>query len=241
MRIHRRSIAGTAARFGTLLLPAALAAATYQWTGTVSDVWSNSNNWSPAGVPASGDDLVFPHNAIRKTTRNNLGNDFRPRSLRFTGATANYVVQGDRIRLNTVPGDTDPVRLIDEHTSGNLRFEADLSIAGALEFQVAGSLGFYGTLTGASLSKVRFTGSGSVETWGPLEGFIPISELPSFTVAGNTENSRRPPPTNSPCASAMTAPPAPPPPARSASSPWSRTNPQPSLLPPTSPSLPGNS
>jgi autotransporter-associated beta strand protein len=188
MRIHRRSIAGTAARFGTLLLPAALAAATYQWTGAVSDAWSNSNNWSPAGVPASGDDLVFPHNAIRKTTRNTLGNDFRPRSLRFTGATANYVVQGDRIHLSTAPGDNEVVRLIDEHTSGNLRFEADLSIAGNLEFQVAGSLGFYGTLTGASASRVRFTGSGSVETWGPLDAFFPVSELPSFTVAGNTEN-----------------------------------------------------
>jgi acetyl esterase/lipase len=35
-------------------------AASYSWTGTIGDHWSNPLNWSPPTVPAASDDLTFP-------------------------------------------------------------------------------------------------------------------------------------------------------------------------------------
>src|SRR5262249_17321735 len=34
-------------------------AANRNWTGAVNANWSEPNNWSPAGIPQSGDDLSF--------------------------------------------------------------------------------------------------------------------------------------------------------------------------------------
>lgn len=164
-------------------------AAVRTWTGATDSNWNKASNWSPAVVPVALDDLVFPHDAIRKTTYNNISEGFHAGSIRFAGSTANYVVQGLGIRLSVGTLDIDKVRFFDEHTVGNLRFEADLSLSGHVQFEAAGSLGFYGTVRGASGSSAWFRGAGSVSTWGPLEILPILSEVDSFTVAGNTENS----------------------------------------------------
>jgi acetyl esterase/lipase len=42
------------------------------WTGAVSGLWSNPNNWSPAQVPANGADLTLPDSAENKAMSNDL-------------------------------------------------------------------------------------------------------------------------------------------------------------------------
>ena len=37
-----------------------LLAATSSWTGATGSLWATGNNWSPAGPPATGDDILFP-------------------------------------------------------------------------------------------------------------------------------------------------------------------------------------
>jgi len=36
-------------------------AATKTWTGTTSSAWNNQANWSPSGVPGTGDDVIIPN------------------------------------------------------------------------------------------------------------------------------------------------------------------------------------
>lgn len=48
-----------------LLVSSSILATEKQWTGTVSSDWATADNWSPAGVPACGDNLVFGSSALR--------------------------------------------------------------------------------------------------------------------------------------------------------------------------------
>jgi hypothetical protein len=61
-----------------LVVANAQAATTYTWNGSASLLWSNSANWSPNGVPQSGDTLVFDTSAANAST-NDLppGTDLR--------------------------------------------------------------------------------------------------------------------------------------------------------------------
>jgi hypothetical protein len=55
-----------------LLLSAEAQATTYSWTGSANASWSNAGNWSPNGVPANGDTLIFPAGTANKTNTNDL-------------------------------------------------------------------------------------------------------------------------------------------------------------------------
>jgi hypothetical protein len=46
--------------FLCLLAACASHAASYTWNGSASELWSNPSNWTPAGVPQSGDSLTIP-------------------------------------------------------------------------------------------------------------------------------------------------------------------------------------
>jgi autotransporter-associated beta strand protein len=99
---------------GMLLVAAnSLPAATRTWTGDGgNDLWSNPNNWSPAGVPQDGDDLNFflqvcpyPNPCVPITVVNDL-NNLRAGRLRFgdpyvgNGAyLKEYIVNGNPLRL----------------------------------------------------------------------------------------------------------------------------------------------
>src|ERR1700682_4261001 len=48
------------------------ASQTSSWTGASDALWSNPNNWSPIGVPASGDSVAFPSGAAHLTNTNDL-------------------------------------------------------------------------------------------------------------------------------------------------------------------------
>jgi hypothetical protein len=56
----RRASNVLAASIVLLLIALPSSAITRTWTGVFSGAWSATGNWSPVGIPASGDSLVFP-------------------------------------------------------------------------------------------------------------------------------------------------------------------------------------
>ncbi len=71
-------------------------AATRTWTGAAGNLWSNVNNWSPAGAPVNGDTLTFPVGAA------NLGNTNDIAGLSVGGLTfsaGGYTLGGNAIVL----------------------------------------------------------------------------------------------------------------------------------------------
>src|SRR5688572_11166257 len=81
------------------------AAAANTWTGAdPSGYWSAPANWSPAGVPTNGNDLVFPGGLppADMVSTNDLTNSFF-RSITFSGASR-YTVRGNPITLTNSSG-----------------------------------------------------------------------------------------------------------------------------------------
>jgi autotransporter-associated beta strand protein len=74
-----------------------VSAATKIWTGATNSNWNTSSNWSPSGVPASGDDLVFPAWVTNKTLNNDItaGTSFNSLILKGVG----YTLSGNDITL----------------------------------------------------------------------------------------------------------------------------------------------
>lgn len=76
-----------------LIIPLNLFADTKTWQGTTSSM-STGSNWSPAGVPATNDDLVFPSAASNKTPNNDIGT-LTVGTMTFSGG--NYTLSGSPI------------------------------------------------------------------------------------------------------------------------------------------------
>ena len=66
-------------------------AATRTWNGSASAYWTNLANWQGGVLPGSGDDVVFPDSATRKTVTNTMDTPAL-HSVTFSGS--NYVLQG---------------------------------------------------------------------------------------------------------------------------------------------------
>src|SRR5262249_12352811 len=83
---ERRSVMKTIALVALLFaLAPPVHAITRTWTGNGSDnLWSTPANWSPTGAPQNGDDLVFPGQANRRSSVNDLAGR-RFMSLLFNG------------------------------------------------------------------------------------------------------------------------------------------------------------
>jgi len=100
------------------------AAITRSWTGSVSNNFSEPNNWSPAGVPAASDALVFP----AATLNNDLpaGTSLGP--LTFNGGA---ILSGNPL---TLTGDVtfDPSGFPTFNCSADLKIGATLTLGEAL-------------------------------------------------------------------------------------------------------------
>ena len=82
-------------------VPGARAATTNTWTGAdPSGNWSAPANWSPAGVPVNGNDLVFPVGLPPgdKVSTNDLTNSIF-RSIRFVQA-GGHTIRSDTANVN---------------------------------------------------------------------------------------------------------------------------------------------
>jgi hypothetical protein len=86
-------------RFAAIVFLAAASAAahatTFTWTGAANNLWSNAANWSPAGVPQSGDHLVFPYRNGFQAVENDLPSG-RAFSLQ-AAPNAYYEIRGNEI------------------------------------------------------------------------------------------------------------------------------------------------
>ncbi|MBL8182790.1 MAG: VCBS repeat-containing protein [Blastocatellia bacterium] len=91
-----------------LLLPVISFGATKTWTGAGGDAnWGTAANWTPSGVPAANDDLVFPVTALQQSNNNNTSVLTTYRSITVEGGT--YTIGGNLLRLTnglTVNGGT---------------------------------------------------------------------------------------------------------------------------------------
>jgi len=67
------------------------------WTGAVSGNWSDPNNWSPAGIPVSGDQLAFPAGAAHTAMTNDLPAGFTVGTMTFY---SNYTLSGNALTLS---------------------------------------------------------------------------------------------------------------------------------------------
>src|SRR4051812_8745462 len=68
-------------------------AATKTWVSTAGGSWLTAANWSPSGVPASGDDIIIP--ALTNSTRSITGMPaITLNSLVFTGTGTAWLIGG---------------------------------------------------------------------------------------------------------------------------------------------------
>ena len=65
------------------------------WTGSAGSAWSSISNWSPAGVPAAGTDLVFPQGAPLTST-----NDLSSATVGKMSINDVYTIGGNAFTLN---------------------------------------------------------------------------------------------------------------------------------------------
>ncbi|APV51153.1 hypothetical protein BWI17_16575 [Betaproteobacteria bacterium GR16-43] len=171
---------------------------TYSWTGAAGTKWSNPSNWVPAGVPRSGDSLVFGENTGMgqdATAVNDL-----PSGLTFasvTGKGGAFTISGNPIGITgTVSADSRlnfemPVDLGSSgHALQSVSFLAPVAGSGTLtgtaSFTTPIQQPFTGTLDGmgswilgSDLSSTRFNnarivGYGKV---GALTGSVQIQPM----------------------------------------------------------------
>src|SRR5436190_11571749 len=124
------------------------AAATNTWTGAdPSGYWSAPANWSPAGVPVNGNDLVFPGGLppADMVSTNDLTDSFF-RSITFGGA-GGHTIRGNPITLtnrsNVIINSGTNVIACDLTFSGTPPNPTVgvVSIRGGSEFTVIGNVG----------------------------------------------------------------------------------------------------
>jgi hypothetical protein len=145
-----------------LLTPKVQAAAdTCTWTGAVNSNWSDGGNWSGcdnAGVPESGDTLVFPEAASNKSTNNDfIGAAFKAIQIPGSG----YTLSGGSITMN---GTTPLVALM------NATINLDITYTPSMNAFIGASTGQTLTINGTT----NFSGIvGGVRVgWGGVDGTV---------------------------------------------------------------------
>ncbi len=146
------------------------------WTGAVSDLWSETGNWS-AGVPGSGDTLVFPPGASRLSSTNDLAVGTVFGSLVFNGG--GYTIEGNGFGLSGgVGGNGSATVSTSVQLASSQTFQVSgLTLNGALDLQsytltVNGSgIVVNGVVSGSG----GIAGSGGVELSNPANSFTGVT------------------------------------------------------------------
>ena len=83
-----------------VIAPVLHASTTYTWTGTTNSNWNNSGNWSPSGIPTTGDALIFPSGISgTKLTMNNDISSGSFTSITFNASAGAYILSGNAFTL----------------------------------------------------------------------------------------------------------------------------------------------
>lgn len=194
-RLYRRIVAGFSGVFLTRALviftmcstSIAFAATSFVWTGGSSIYWSDQNNWSPVGVPSSGDSLEFPFGASNKTNTNNLPAQTSFVDILFSGD--GYAVDGNEIVVTHSLASASGASMLNLSVNvlsnvvsvGELVFNAPIRGTGTINFTkdivVSGSHFFSGTihgngrrilLNGAQLPSASISGGGIIDGLGAI-------------------------------------------------------------------------
>jgi hypothetical protein len=166
-------------------------AATKLWTGATNNNWSNANNWSPVGVPGSGDDVTISGGSATV----NMDTAVDVNSITVSGACTRTIrpnpgattirVRGDLTLSSTSSGGTFRLSSATTQLGGQLvRSNANMDLdsnAGLVIFNAA-SGGKTHTLNGATLEKVIFN-DGLVGYWTLDEAASPFADASGY---GNT-------------------------------------------------------
>lgn len=158
------------------------AAVAYTWTGGSNTLWNNSGNWSPSGIPTTGDSVVFAGGtAINLATSNDIGAISLTSITVGAGLTGNVSIAGSAITLSTATG-------IDASAADrDLTITAALTLGAGLSFTVAsGRLVTVGAITnGANL--LTIAGAGNVTISGVLgasTGGLTMNSTGTLTLSG---------------------------------------------------------
>jgi len=146
-----------------VLLPMSAFCTTRTWTGTsaTSANWSDAENWGGV-IPVDEDDLVFPADAARLDTINDLANGTNVSLITFTGG--GYSIAGNSIRLGQL--------IQNLSSSGTNVVGVPIVSATGLLVMMGGSasstLNLTGVISGSAILQV--VGSSSVQTVLQLSG-----------------------------------------------------------------------
>lgn len=101
------------------------------WTGAVNGNFNTAGNWSPSGVPAAGDDLIFqPPPVTQLLVTNNFSPNRAFGSITFQGS--NYIVRGNAIILSN--------GMTSVNFVGANRIDADVELRGSQPWEAQGAL-----------------------------------------------------------------------------------------------------
>jgi hypothetical protein len=105
-----------------------LFAITRSWSGAASASWSDPLNWSPAGIPAAVDSLIFPAGAPHLAMTNDLPAGTTVGAMTFND---NYTLSGNALTLN---GDLSFLRDANGVAIVEITFNTDFKLATAVTF-----------------------------------------------------------------------------------------------------------
>jgi hypothetical protein len=164
-----RSMFGRFGRWALLALAFAggnAAATIYTWNGSAGAHWGTAANWTPNGVPASGDQVVFPSNGANRAMINDLP---AGTVLSFTSNSGGgYSVSGNAVSATGQMVINAPVFNTLLVAGGSLNVQTTLNVgldAGPHVVYLAG------TLNGP------LSGTGQVISWATLPGVHPFSGI----------------------------------------------------------------
>lgn len=144
-------------------LVSSAAATSRTWTGGGgSSYWSASANWSPAGSPVSGDQLIFPGGASRVVNTNDLPN-LHLNSITLNGSSGGFYLNGNSLSLDS--------NITDVHSGAvnTVNMGIQFISSGAIDTGASGTLILNGDITADneldifSLSYTNLIVSGAIQ------------------------------------------------------------------------------
>ncbi|HEX7878030.1 MAG TPA: hypothetical protein VF720_01395, partial [Candidatus Eisenbacteria bacterium] len=160
--------------------PRPASATAYSWKVANSSAWNNSANWTPAGIPGSGDDVTISISGTYTVNMNLNGGSATVRSLSITGSGAHSLQMIDATLTVTngpfVVGAGHEIIMYQSHLTGS----AALQISGDIAASSTGG-GADNTITNAVTtvagSRIRILGGSGVS----------LSIQNAFTVNGELD------------------------------------------------------
>lgn len=174
-----------------LLAGQARAATLKTWAGAGADaLWSTAANWSPSGVPVSGDNLVFNVGAPRALNTNDLVG-LSVGSVTFHGGPSGFQIYGNTLFITGTQG-------IGATGNGSHVLRLNLSVSTAvtsepqlwpLNQSAGGQFNFYGNIQ-LGIRDLTLTNNANVTFWGILQGSGNLTNhgTGAFTLAGSAGN-----------------------------------------------------